>query len=111
MQYILTSSNDASSVLTIDWSTLSTNITPTPTVQPISTTPIPVPLFKQGIFPYNDNSPSWEGQEFDHANAGQFSCGKTMAQCGCATTSVAMLLKYYGINKFPTGDILDPGSL
>ncbi len=63
-----------------------------------------VPLLKQTAEP-------WQREEFDHASAGQFSCGTTLAQCGCATTSVAMILKYYGINKLPNGELLDPGSL
>ncbi|HSA84429.1 MAG TPA: C39 family peptidase [Patescibacteria group bacterium] len=70
-----------------------------------------VPLFKQGILPFTDNDPVWENQEFDHANAGQFYCGKILAECGCATTSVAMLLNYFGVTKLPDGETLGPGTL
>lgn len=74
-------------------------------------TALTVPLLKQGIFPFNDNIPSWESQEYDHAtkNAG-FGCGTTIAQCGCALTSLAMILQYYKVEKLPNGTLLDPGT-
>lgn len=87
---------------------------PTPTIlptPPVGGSSLNVPLFKQGIAPYNDNNPSWESEVFDHAGAGQFSCGVTMAQCGCATSSIAMVFNYHGITKLPDGNALNPGSL
>lgn len=93
------------------------NPTPTPTPSPILTPTPPstggvlnVPLFKQGLKPYNDNNPTWENDIFDHA-AGQFTCGTTMAQCGCSTTSIAMVFKAHGIEKMPDGQPLTPGTL
>jgi hypothetical protein len=89
---------------------------PNPTSAPIPTPPVGgsnlnVPLLKQGTAPFNDNNPSWEGDEFDHAGAGQFSCGTTMAECGCATSSIAMVFRYHGIEKLPDGTELTPGTL
>ncbi len=81
---------------------------PTP---PIGGASLNVPLFKQGVAPYNDNNPAWEAEEFDHANAGQFVCGRTMTQCGCATSSIAMILRYHGINKMPDGSDVNPGTV
>jgi len=64
-------------------------------------------------FPYfSQKDPNWGGQEYDHAESiGPFFCGTTIAGCGCAITSSAMLLKYYGVNKSPTGDPTNPQTL
>lgn len=70
-----------------------------------------VPLIKQGIIPFDDNNPSWEGEEFDHASQhGGFLCGTTIAQCGCAMTSTAMIFKHYGIEKLPDATPFSPGT-
>jgi len=69
-----------------------------------------VPIFKQGIAPFTNNDPLWETDIFDHAT-NQFTCGNKMWQCGCSTTSMAMVLKHHGIQKLPDGSALDPGSL
>lgn len=110
--------NSTKSAEIFDINGISNLPTPTPTISPIPTPTPPstggvlgVPLLRQGSRPYTDGDPSWEGQEFDHAGAGQFTCGTTMAQCGCATTSIAMVLKYYKVNKLPDGTPLDPGTL
>jgi hypothetical protein len=51
---------------------------------------------------FNQTDPPWGSQEYDHANSiGPFWCGQTIAQCGCALTSSAMLLKYYGVGQSP----------
>ncbi len=102
MQYILTSSIDASSVLTIDWPTLLTNTTPTPTIQP-SNNPLPVPLLKQ-------TSEPWQGQEYDTAHLWN-PASPTINRWGCAMTSAAMVFQYHGIKKLPDGTMLNPGTL
>jgi PKD repeat protein len=55
-----------------------------------------VPLLKQGVLPYTDSNPSWEGDDYD-------SSGK-IAVYGCAMTSAAMLLNQQGVQ-------VDPGQL
>lgn len=83
--------------------------TPTPTPTPGTT--LNVPLLKQGVLPYTDTTPPWEGDEFDHANFyGGFLCGTTIAECGCAMTSTAMIFQYYGIQNLPDGTLLTPGT-
>ncbi|KKR49312.1 MAG: hypothetical protein UT84_C0033G0006 [Candidatus Curtissbacteria bacterium GW2011_GWA1_40_16] len=62
-------------------------------------------LVLEGQFPtvpyFSQKDPLWGTQEYDHANSLSLSCGKTIAQCGCALTSAAMLLKYYGVDRSP----------
>lgn len=61
---------------------------------------------------FNQTTPPWGPQEYDHANTiGPFFCGRTIAQCGCALTSAAMLLKYYGVEKSPNNLPTDPDTL
>src|ERR1035437_9476577 len=63
----------------------------------------PVPLMKQGIYPFNDGNPPWEGLTYDSAASQTLGCGTTITQCGCALTSVAMVLASYGVNEGPDG--------
>ncbi|HSW88740.1 MAG TPA: C39 family peptidase [Candidatus Saccharimonadales bacterium] len=78
---------------------------------PISLTPtkqqgsiLNVPLLKQ-------SDAAWGNNEFDHADLyGGFHCGRTIAQCGCAMTSTAMILQYFGVNNLPDGTPLNPGT-
>lgn len=63
-----------------------------------------VPLFKQA-------DPAWGNQEYDDGNSQDLLCGKTIAQCGCALTSVAMALAFHGVTKGPNGNPTDPASL
>lgn len=70
-----------------------------------------VPLFKQGVAPYNDNNPSWERLEYDDGKSQSLWCGTTMAQCGCATTSIAMVLGFYGVIKDPDGNPTTPATV
>lgn len=61
---------------------------------------------------FSQKDPVWGSQEYDHANTiGPFFCGATLAGCGCAVTSAAMLLKYYGVDKSPDGQPTTPGTL
>jgi len=60
----------------------------------------------------SQKDPAWGGQVYDHADSiGSFFCGTTIAGCGCAITSSAMLLKYYGVDKSPAGDPTNPQTL
>jgi hypothetical protein len=88
--------------------------TPTPTLTPTPTPPqinLNVPLFKQGLYPYNDNNPVWEGDEYDDSSKQPTWCGKTMAGCGCATTSIAMILNYYGVKNPSDGQDTTPATV
>ena len=49
-------------------------------------------------------------QTYDGANYWS-PLAKTIKNWGCALTTYAMVLNYFGINKLPDGAILDPGSL
>lgn len=64
-------------------------------------------------FPYfSQTDPIWGQDEFDHASQfGSFFCGTTIAQCGCATTSAAMLLAYHGVTHSPSGEPTNPQTL
>lgn len=62
-----------------------------------------VPLLKQTEEP-------WQAQIYDRANAWSPSF-PTISRWGCAITSLAMVLNYYGYEYMPDGNILDPGTL
>ena len=53
----------------------------------------------------------WSGYQYDHSNTWTTYRNATIADSGCAMTSTAMVLHYYGINTLPNGTLLDPGSL
>jgi hypothetical protein len=67
----------------------------------------------RSIFPYfSQKDLLWTDQEYDHGNThGPFFCGTTMEECGCAVTSSAMLLKYHGAHKSPSGEATNPQTL
>ena len=70
-----------------------------------------VPLLKQGIFPFNNDDPVWEENEYDHGNSQSLWCGTTIASCGCAATSIAMVLKYYNIVNPVEGTVTTPSTV
>jgi len=67
-------------------------------------TNLDVPLFKQ-----TDNQ--WGALEYDSGNSQDLWCGSTIGQCGCATTSAAMILNYFGVDKDPMGRSTTPQTL
>lgn len=71
-------------------------LTPTPT-------PLNVPLFKQ-------TDPKWNLQTYDGAKKWS-AADPTINTWGCALTSAAMVLKFYGYNKIDKKTGLDPGTL
>lgn len=67
-----------------------------------------VPSFKQGLPAYDGVDPYWENLIYDHGDKIEMFCNRndnsaTIAECGCALTSAAMVSKYHGINKMPGG--------
>lgn len=60
---------------------------------------------------FSQKDPQWGSQEYDHASSLGLDCGTTIAQCGCALTSAAMLLKYYGVDKSPDSFPTTPKNL
>ena len=74
---------------------------PTPTITP--TPPLLVPYLSQKIEP-------WGSEEYNQASLWA-PTQPTISRWGCALTSGAMTLLYYGINKIPGGENLNPGSL
>ena len=87
--------------------TLTPTLTPTPTPLPSPTTTPPqnlaVPILRQ-------TDKSWNSQTYDSANFWS-PFAQTIKSWGCALTSYAMVLKYFGINKLPDGSYLNPGTL
>lgn len=62
-----------------------------------------IPLYKQ-----IDNA--WSNEIYDSANIWSPNASH-ISNWGCALTSAAMILNYYGYKKLPDGQTLDPGSL
>ncbi len=62
------------------------------------------PLFAQ-------NDPAWGAEEYDHGNDQDVGCGTTIAQCGCAMTSVATVLSLFNVMTDPHGNALNPSTL
>ncbi len=90
----------------------------TPTCQNITLNEGETPIVHFGNyltppFPYlSQLDPNWANVEYDHASSiGPFFCGTTIGGCGCAITSSAMLLKYYGVAKAPDGTETNPDTL
>jgi hypothetical protein len=75
--------------------------TPTPT-------PIPLPNLNVPILRQTDKP--WSSQVYDGANFWS-PLSQAIKNWGCALTSYAMVLRYFGIDKLPNGTILDPGTL
>ena len=85
--------------------------TPTPTATPIPTptpTPTPIPSLTVPILRQTDKP--WSTQIYDGANYWS-PFAPTIKSWGCALTSYAMALRYFGINKLPDGTTLNPGTL
>ena len=78
---------------------------------------LPVPSFKQGLPEYDGVDPIWENLVYDHGDALALSdCNRngdiaTIAECGCALTSAAMVMKYHGIESAPNGFTFNPAFL
>jgi len=79
-----------------------------------------VPSFKQGLPPYDNADPLWEGNIYDHGSTERLWCDRDngtalMYECGCALTSASMVMSYLGVEKTPlVGSAvvdLDPMSL
>ena len=64
-------------------------------------------------FPYlSQLDPAWKDLTYDHASTSNpFFCGTTIGGCGCAITSAAMLLNYYGVSRTPSGNPTNPQTL
>lgn len=63
-----------------------------------------VPLLKQ-------TDPLWGDHVYDHSVENPLTCGQTIGDCGCAMTSLAMLLQYYGVDRSPDGQHTNPDTL
>jgi len=75
-----------------------------------------VPSFKQGLFPYDGESPLWENLIYDDGDNLDLWCDvngdyASMAECACALTSASMVMKYFGVEKSPGGQDLNPAIL
>lgn len=90
--------------------------TPTATATSTAANRLLVTPFKQGIAPYDktpspDDTPPWEDVRYDHSDKSVLGCGTTIAQCGCALTSAAMVLNFYGVSRGPDGKPTNPETL
>lgn len=66
-------------------------------------------LLNLNVLLWKQSDPSWKNLEYDSAHL--WSSIPTMNRWGCAVTSMAMILRYYGISQLPSGDALTPQSL
>jgi len=71
-------------------------------IAPVDGKRLNVPLFKQ-------NDPLWKNVEYDQAHA--WSDKPTIRRWGCALTSLAMMMKYYSLDKMPDGAATTPATL
>ena len=63
---------------------------------------------------FAQNDPQWANQEYAKAKDPDFGpdwCGTTIAQCGCAMTSVTTVMALYDILQMPDGSDLTPKSV
>ncbi len=60
---------------------------------------------------FAQNDPAWGAQEYDHASQQNVGCGTTIAQCGCAMTSVATVMRLFQVLTTPDGTDLNPSTL
>jgi hypothetical protein len=60
---------------------------------------------------FSQTSAEWGALEYDHGADQDVGCGKTIAQCGCAMTSVATVLQVFQVVSTPAGDNLNPATL
>ena len=72
------------------------------TIEPIGTAQ--TPLFLQ-------TDERWKNDIYAGGERDVLDCGTTIEECGCALTSMAMLLRGYGISKGATGEEIQPKSL
>jgi len=63
-----------------------------------------VPLMKQ-------LDPLWKDDVYAGGENDELQCGTNLGDCGCATTSLAMILKYFGAARSPDGQETTPQSL
>lgn len=63
-----------------------------------------VPSFKQ-------TDPAWDDDIYDNALNNSPRCGETMADCACALTSATMVMKYFGVNRTPNADEINPQTI
>ena len=63
-----------------------------------------VPTIKQ-------TDPQWTSVMYSGGAKNNLECGSTIGECGCVISSIAMLMKYYGVEKDPYGNATSPASL
>ena len=70
-----------------------------------------VPLYTQIIsdYPSEADTDSWDHVSYADGTSGNYKCGSTIAQCGCALTSSVMVLRYHSTSS--PGVSTDPGAL
>ncbi len=89
-------------------STATATLAPLPGTTPQVTEPTTAARAKL-LFAQND--PKWGAEEYDHGREQDVGCGKTLAECGCAMTSVATVLSLFNIVTTPGGNELSPSSM
>jgi len=72
-----------------------------------------VPLYTQVVsdFPSRRETESWSDKPYAEGVLGNYDCGLSIANCGCAITSMVMLGRYYGIDTGIDNTSADPGTI
>ncbi len=63
------------------------------------------------VIKFSQNNILWGEEEYDHGNSQSLSCGSTLTECGCAMTSLAMLLNYHNVVNPSDGTEITPKNL
>mgnify|MGYP001572447569 CR=1 FL=1 len=66
-----------------------------------------VPLYTQGIsnYPSLQLTDSWDDNTYAKGLTEKYSCGSTIATCGCALTSAVMVARYYDVKQAQGNDV------
>lgn len=69
-----------------------------------------VPLYTQirSEFPSDDETKIWTNIEYAKGFSENYGCGSTIAQCGCAITSIVMIAKYHLDQDIAQGKDINP---
>lgn len=63
-----------------------------------------IPLTKQ-------NDAQWQNDIYAGGSKDKLTCGKDLKSCGCAVTSLSMVMNYLGSHKAPNGNLTTPQTL
>ncbi|MDO8603932.1 MAG: YncE family protein [bacterium] len=72
-----------------------------------------VPLYTQRLseFPSRTATEGWAGLDYAAGSAGNYSCGSTIAGCGCAISSSVMIMRFHDITVAVDGLEVEPKNI